>query len=368
MFRSITICLRAGRQGLYTDTCTLRRLARNKQISPHIRNLTITVSPKSPPPSSDSAETLKLIVWAMSMILPTYLEELPNLKSLRVDSEEFLRHCDDHIANELRHEFDSILRSNLSANPSLPFTSTLQSLQLNLAAAEDFHLLWEGDKPTFIPLLKNLQHLGLRVYDRSGPDGQRYYYGTLSAIQKKHPNTMYQRSLVPLIPRFPESTMLQTLQIQCTHVFDLDGFTSHSRNSGSCGLRELKLARVKVRAQTLIKCLLGSRELETLDLDDVQLKAGTWSQVFYALFPDEEDDCETRMGHHLTHLKIASVGYSPKSPFYSPSMSMPDDPHPIPVEGRHPEDLNALHRLRIEIVDVNRKRLGVVDDVKALAS
>jgi hypothetical protein len=359
MFRSITVCLRTGRQGLYNDTCTLRQLARNKCISPHIRTLSISVTPKSPPPSSDSGETMKLIVWALSMILPTFLEEVPNLRSLKVDSEEFLRTCCDCIANDLRHEFDRVLRASLSANPDLPFTSTLRSLELNLAAAEDFHLLCDGDEtPKFMPLLKNLEHLALRMYDRSGPDGQRHYYSTLSTIQKKHPNTLFPRSLVPMLPRPPASAQLQSLHIKCTHIFDLDGLV---RCGKLRGLKEIKLERVKLRASTLIACI--SKGLTTVDLRDVQLKAGgdgTWHQVFQSLLPSESETEETSAGRNLTHLNIASVGYMPESRFHSPIMAMPEDPNPIPVEGRNIDDLRALERLKKEVVEVNRKRLGVV--------
>jgi hypothetical protein len=184
----------------------------NSHLVVHFRKLNIHV-----PSGGVGLIPLRLFIEDLAVILPICLTNFRNLTAISVCDDSPV--IDQHLCfnNTLRHRFDNCLLTALRYAP----LHHLTELHLRLRAAEDFHQLlgFQGGTKQLSSLMSRLQHLSVAFIDKTGDGGQRYVTEPPSNIQIRFPNREYELQFFAFIQL---AKNLRSLQIKCTHVFDLD--------------------------------------------------------------------------------------------------------------------------------------------------
>ncbi|CZR69545.1 uncharacterized protein PAC_19445 [Phialocephala subalpina] len=217
--------------------------------------------------------------------------KLPNLQSLKADVPRWKSEYNPEPSNghvQLNLDILQAFTQQLSQILTQPEQwKYLKDLRLALPSSHDYLQLSRT-----IPdeLLARLDRLSLTVTDATGPDGAKQYLEYVdedgsgqevfppSNIQVLYPNSVHSHGVFDIVSRCPN---LKSLGIEGTHHLD----TNVLKREKKAGLENLYLKRVRISAENLIILSLGdgpnrALSLSTLWFEDIELTAGTWTEVF----------------------------------------------------------------------------------------
>lgn len=244
--------------------------------------------------------------------LPELLHKLPRLESFEVRLPGWASGWDgmhDGWTSKLDlPKLADLIQSLVNGFRAASF-ECLSDLRLSLSCTHDFVELSQvlSDTPW-----NRLRNLLLEVTDSSGAGGSKDYLGWWSEgddgdwgfpftnLQEEYPNSNYSFGIFDIVARLPG---LESLGIIGTHLLNGDALTWEPKSGG---LKFLFLQRVKISAENLIRLLSPSSRssldltvLEKVWLEQVELMAGTWAEVFDHL----------RLCQRLSSLRVRNLAY-----------------------------------------------------------
>lgn len=293
-------------------------------------------------------DTTKEAIWdRIANEIPEIIARFPKLDVLRIDTGGF----DSPEANyqRLLHlDRCTKLRTGLASALSKPDLQ-LAKLYLTLLCTHDFEVLCQSiPDSTF----QNLQHLFVAIADGTGPGGDDQYIYTgqyddyydgdseiwYSNLQEAYPNIKHQNELFKLVSK---CTNLTSLAICGTQHLDADLLDWSPDFSA---LEHVYLNRIEISADNLNKLFSPAPDQNSIDFrlsaiqcTQVQLKSGTWEQVFRHL-----ETVPTFRYICATNLDYTYEGESAGFREYSTRVSTGGTENILSVR---PEDYLALERL-----------------------
>ncbi|KAF8847903.1 hypothetical protein BDZ45DRAFT_733278 [Acephala macrosclerotiorum] len=237
--------------------------------------------------------------------------QLSNLQSLKVDVPLWKSEYNPEPSNgheQLNLDILQAFTQRLSQILAEPEQwKHLRDLRLALPCSHDFLQL---SRTISDGLLARLDRLSLTVTDATGPDGAKQYLEYAdedgsgqdvfphSNLQVLYPNSIHSHGIFNIVSRCPN---LKGLGIKGTHHLDANGL-DWGKNAS---LKNLYLKRVKISAEKLISLwsIAEPDQVSTLSyvwLEDIELTAGTWAEVFLNM-----ETCPS-----LEYLNPVDLGYA----------------------------------------------------------
>lgn len=255
-------------------------------------------------------EERKLDSWKMSNFISRFsnvLSSLSQLVSLEISAgtwaNQLIYDGFEYYADSLELDvIDSFMAQISTALSTTPFVNLIE-LRLSLPCTHNFTIIGQS-----IPdaLLQRLKSICFAVTDSTGLGGSKQHiawtpwtdedtggepYLPLSNLQEHYPNSEHASAMFGLASRCQN---LESLTLESTHRLYCD-----LRSSSTSKLAFVSLDRMIISAARLIT-LLPPSTLTRLWLHDIELKSGTWADVF-----DHLQTCEK-----LEYLNPADCSYA----------------------------------------------------------